>query len=67
MMNDLVSIIMLSHNDAVFIADSVKSVQAQTYKNWELLFLDDSSSDETIIVMSDLKGNDNRIKIIKNA
>lgn len=65
MKNDLISIIMLSHNDAAFIADSVKGVQAQTYQNWELLFLDDSSSDETIIVVSDLRGNDNRIKISK--
>lgn len=61
--NDLVSIIMLSHNDEKFIADSVKSVQTQTYQNWELIFLDDSSQDDTLSQILNLRGNDERIKV----
>lgn len=54
-MNDLVSIIMLSHNSAQYVEESVRSVIAQTYQNWELLFVDDNSKDNTITMMMDLK------------
>lgn len=55
MNGDLVSIIMLSHNKAQFVEESVRSVMAQTYTNWELLFVDDNSKDKTITLMMDLK------------
>ncbi len=54
MANDLVSIIMLSHNNGRYVAESVWSVIAQTYQNWELIFMDDSSKDDTISQMMDL-------------
>lgn len=54
-MNDLVSIIMLSHNSAQYVEESVRSVMTQTYQNWELLFIDDNSRDNTITLMMDLK------------
>lgn len=38
MSNDLVSVIMLSHNQSQYVEESVRSVMAQTYQNWELLF-----------------------------
>ncbi len=47
-MNDLVSIIMLSRRKARFVEESVRSVIAQTYQNWELLFVDDNSKDGTV-------------------
>jgi len=46
-MYDLVSIIMPSYNTEKFISESIKSVQNQTYTNWELLIVDDCSSDNT--------------------
>ena len=52
---DLVSIIMLSHNSAQYVEESVRSVMAQTYQNWELLFVDDNSKDKTITKMMGLK------------
>ena len=55
MVKDMVSIIMLSHNSSPFVEESVRSVMAQTYQNWELLFLDDNSKDKTITLMMDLK------------
>ncbi len=55
MNNDLVSIIMLSHKKAQFVEESVKSVLAQSYTNWELLFLDDNSKDGTITKMMELR------------
>lgn len=55
MSGDLVSIIMLSHNNSKYVEESVRSVIAQTYTNWELLFVDDNSKDNTITKMMDLK------------
>lgn len=52
---ELVSIIMLSHNQAQYVEESVRSIIAQTYQNWELLFIDDNSKDNTITLMMDLK------------
>ena len=61
---DLVSIIMLSRNRAEFVAESVRSVMAQTYTNWELLFVDDNSTDDTVHQMMELKGKDKRISVL---
>ena len=63
MSKDLVSIIMLSQNRARFVEESVRSVLAQTYTNWELLFVDDNSKDDTIEKMMELKDRDRRFKI----
>lgn len=63
-MNDLVSIIMPSYNTGRYIAESIKSVQAQTYKNWELIIVDDCSTDNTDEVVAEF--NDERIHYLKN-
>lgn len=47
MVDGLVSIIMPSWNTAKFIAESIKCVIDQTYQNWELLIVDDCSTDNT--------------------
>lgn len=44
-----VSIIMLSHNKIQYVEESVRSVLAQTYTNWELFFVDDSPRNDDII------------------
>ena len=43
--NDLVSIIMPAYNSSAFIADSIRSVLQQTYSKWELIVIDDCSSE----------------------
>lgn len=64
-MNELVSVIMPSYNTAGFIKESIQSVQSQTYENWELIIVDDCSTDNTDeIVAAFLK--DARIRYIKN-
>lgn len=65
-MNNLVSIIMPTYKCGRFIAESIKSVQAQTYQNWELIIADDCSGDDTIGIVSDFQRNDDRIKIFQN-
>ena len=66
MSNQLVSIIMPSYNCGEFVKDSIRSVQAQTYTNWELIFMDDSSTDDTIRQVSLMRDEDKRIHLFQN-
>lgn len=63
-MNELVSVIMPSFNTGKFIADSIKSVLSQTYQNFELIIVDDNSSDFTDEVVASF--SDERIRYFKN-
>jgi len=65
--NSLVSIIMPTYKCGRFIAESIKSVQAQTYKNWELIIVDDCSNDGTVSTVSELKKEDDRINLYQNS
>lgn len=62
---DLVSIITPSFNSSQFIEDTIKSIQAQTYKNWELIITDDCSSDNSCEIIETYAQNDPRIKLIR--
>lgn len=64
-MYGLVSIIMPSYNTATYIAASIKSVLAQTYTNWELIIIDDCSTDNTDEIVKPFL-TDKRIKYLKN-
>lgn len=64
MPTDLVSIIMPSWNTGRFIAESIESVIRQTYQNWELIIVDDCSTDNTDEVVGEF--HDERIKYLKN-
>lgn len=64
-MNDLVSIIMPSYNTGHFIKETIESVLAQSYPAWELIIVDDCSTDDTDNVVSQYIA-DKRIRYIKN-
>jgi glycosyltransferase involved in cell wall biosynthesis len=59
----LVSILMLTYNRAAYIADAVNSVLAQSYTNFELVIIDDGSTDGTAEILSSF--DDPRIAIIE--
>lgn len=64
-MKELVSIIMPSFNTGEFISTAIKSVIDQTYVNWELIIVDDCSTDNTDKVVHDFL-SDKRIIYLKN-
>lgn len=64
-MDDLVSIIMPSFNTGKYITETIESVLAQSYKNWELIIVDDCSSDNTDEVVRTYLSDD-RIYYLKN-
>ena len=64
MEEELVSIIMPSYNTGKFIKETINSVIAQTYSNWELIIVDDCSTDNTDEIVKSI--NDNRIIYLKN-
>ena len=64
-MSELVSIITPTYNAEKFITETLKSVQNQTYQNWEMILIDDASTDETVKIISDFAKKDSRIKLFK--
>lgn len=62
----LVSIVMPMYNSAQFVAQSIESVLAQTYPYWELLIVDDVSTDNSVQIVEAYAQKDARIKLFQN-
>ena len=62
MTDGLVSIITPSYNSEKYISDTIESVLSQTYIKWEMIIVDDCSSDSTRNIISKYSRQDNRIK-----
>ena len=58
----LVSIVMVNYNQERFIKEAIDSVIAQTYQNWELIIVDDGSTDQSVDIIKNY--DDDRIKPI---
>lgn len=63
-MQQLVSIIMPAYKAEKTISDSIESVLAQTYQNFELIVIDDCSPDNTRDIVNQFATSDNRVKLI---
>ena len=63
---NLVSIITPSYNCAIYIAETIGSVRNQTYTNWEMIIVDDCSTDDTDEVVAPFLKLDSRIKYLRN-
>lgn len=65
-MAHLVSIVMPVHNAESYIEEAIRSVMQQTYQEWELLVVDDASTDLSMQIAHRLAAIDSRIKILVN-
>jgi glycosyltransferase involved in cell wall biosynthesis len=59
----LVSIVIPSFNKGRYIRDTIRSVQAQSYAHWEIVVIDDASTDGTVAIVSEVAVTDQRIKL----
>lgn len=66
-MNELVSIIIPTYNTEKFIRLTLQSVQNQSYQNWEMILVDDASTDKTVEIIKNFAEKDNRIKLFQLA
>lgn len=64
-MESLVSIITPSFNSDKFIAQTIQSVQNQTHQNWEMIIVDDCSTDQTKSIIEQFVINDSRIRFFQ--
>ena len=62
----MVSIVMPAYNAERYIEQAVRSVMIQTYTDWELIIIDDCSTDETYGIAERLSGEDSRIRLLRN-
>ena len=64
-MSELVSIIIPTYNTEKFIRTTLQSVKDQTYQNWEMILVDDASTDRTVSIIEEFAKDDDRIKLFK--
>lgn len=62
----MISIIMPAYNAEKTIRESIQSIIAQTFIDWELIVIDDGSSDDTADILSELADSDSRIHFLQN-
>lgn len=65
MQKELVSIIIPVHNSEKYIKQALESINKQTYKNYEIIIIDDFSKDKTLDVIKNINIDKDKIKIIK--
>lgn len=65
MKTELVSIIIPVYNASKYLSETIKTIQNQTYENWEAIFVDDCSNDDSIDIIAKYQKNDSRINLIK--
>ena len=65
-MNSVVSVVMPLYNSEIFISETINSVLNQTFTNWELILIDDASTDKTIEIAKSFISNNPKIRLLKN-
>lgn len=61
-----VSIVLPVYNGEKYLASAIESILAQTYRNWELIIVDDCSTDRSAEIMEKYRVQDSRIQIVRN-
>ncbi|MDR2717113.1 MAG: glycosyltransferase [Treponema sp.] len=62
----LFSILLANYNNSSFLDDCLGSIYKQSYKNWEVIFIDDCSNDDSLGVINNYASKDNRIIVFVN-
>lgn len=62
----MISIVLPTYNGADYLEESIKSVVGQTLNDWELIIVDDCSTDKTPMIANFYSSEDSRIKVIHN-
>lgn len=62
--NQLISIITPMYNGEKYVSQTIESVLAQTYQDWEMIIVDDGSKDASPQIVEEYSVEDNRIKLV---
>lgn len=62
-----ISVIMTSYNYARYIKEAIESVLQQTYQDWELIIVDDASTDDSVEIIKSYCKADSRIKLVQHS
>ena len=62
----LFSILIANYNNGHFFKECYQSILAQSYINWEVIIVDDCSTDDSVVVIKQIIGDDKRFKIFQN-
>ena len=62
----LFSVLIANYNNANYLRDALESVKSQTYPNWEIIIVDDASTDNSLPIINEYVSGDERIKLFEN-
>lgn len=60
-----VSVVIPAYNSSAYIGDALQSIKAQSFHDWELIIIDDCSTDNTLSLCQELTKADSRIRVIE--
>ncbi|AZA52063.1 glycosyltransferase [Chryseobacterium sp. G0201] len=61
-----ISILIANYNNGKYFLECYNSIIGQTYQNWEVIIVDDASTDNSVEIIKSIIGNDNRFKLYQN-
>lgn len=61
-----VSVLLSVYNDEAFVREAVESIRRQTFEDWELVVVDDGSTDDTPAILDEQADEDERVRVLRN-